>query len=280
MELSFTFSWFSDMIADFNSKLFLLAGFTTDIMSVINGYGQHYNYLSPQQLTNFAKWNLVAEAVWLWDITLVKISVSFMFLRVIRALVWKRTLAVLIYASLFCVIITAIVTTALQYTACKPLRIIWDRNAHGTCRTPKQISDSIIATSVIFAVTDFKFALFPLTFIFSLKRPFREIVAIFGLMGLGLIASGVGLIKFIRFREIFKGPDETWVSVPMTMGSFVESNLGLIAACIPPLKARGQKFFQSIGTRELSVSGKHLQGGIDTELSTAYKSSIQSKTEI
>src|ERR1700743_2194088 len=100
-------------------------------MSVINGYGQHYIYLSSQQLSNFHKWNLIAEPIWLWDITFVKISAGFMFLRFAQVLVWTRTLAVLIYASLFCVITTAIITTALMFTGCKPLRLYWDMNAKG-----------------------------------------------------------------------------------------------------------------------------------------------------
>jgi len=260
--------------------LFLLAGFITEIMSVVNGYGQHFIYLRSQQLTNFHKWNLVEEPIWLWDITFVKISVALMFLRFTQTLVWKRTLAVLIYASLFCVITTAIITTALQFTACSPIRILWDMNTHGPCRTPEKITDSIIATSKNFAITDFEFALFPLTFIFSLKRPFRERVAVVGIMGLGLIASGVGLIKFIRFRELWKSPDTTWVSVPLTMGSFIEANLGLIAACLPTLKARCQKFVRSISIHVLPDSGKDKHRVIETENSTAYKSSIASKVEI
>jgi hypothetical protein len=158
--------------------------------------------------------------------------------------------------------------------------MLWDMNTHGTCRTPEQITDSIIATSVVFTVTDFEFALFPLTFIFSLKRPFRERVAVVGIMSLGLIASGVGLIKFIRFRDLWKSPDTTWVSVPLTMGSFVEANLGLIAACLPTLKARCQKFVKSISFHVLPDSGKDQQRVTETENSTAYKSSIASKAEI
>jgi hypothetical protein len=57
-------------------------------------------------------------------------------------------------------------------------------------------------------------------------------------MGLGLVASAGGAIKFISIKTLWENPDPasgfSWI---LKIGAFVETSLGTWAACIPCLKA-------------------------------------------
>jgi hypothetical protein len=59
-------------------------------------------------------------------------------------------------------------------------------------------------------------------------------------MGLGLLASIVGCLKFIDFNEIITTTDPTYVMVIWKMGSLAEAKIGMIAANLPPLKSWGE----------------------------------------
>jgi hypothetical protein len=116
----------------------------------------------------------------------------------------------------------------------------------------------------VFAFSDFQFSLLPLTFVLKLNRPVRERVAVACIMGLGLLASTIGCLKFIGFNKIRSSPDPTWVTVPWKLGSFAEASIGIIAANIPPLKSRGEHILKtftssmSSASRSTSVNGTTL----------------------
>src|ERR1700761_3701753 len=160
---------------------------------VVGGYGQHTLYLTPETVVRFAHLALVAEPLWVWEVTFIKISVASMFLRFARSLSRQMTWRVIMYFSIFYLFASASIVLVLQMTECKPLRFYWNPTVPGGyCRSPQEVRTGIIATSVVFAFSDFQFSLLPLTFIVTLKRPLRERIAMACLMTLGLLASIVG----------------------------------------------------------------------------------------
>jgi hypothetical protein len=180
-----------------------------------------------------------------------------MFLRVTRTVSWQTIWKVIMYFSIFYHFLTASIILVLQLTECQPLRFFWDRSVEGGhCRSPKQVRDAIIGTQVVFALSDFQFSLLPLTFICTLNRSLRERVAVTGLMGVGLVASTVGCLKFIGFNKLHANPDPTYIMVPWKLASFAEASIGIIAANLPPLKSKGEELINKArsGTSLFSVS--------------------------
>jgi hypothetical protein len=184
------------------------------------------------------------------------------------------------YISIFITVSVAIVTCVLELTYCKPFKLYWDLSVPGHCQSPEHVRQTIIGTSVIHGLTDFEFSLLPLTFIFTLNQPLRSRIAVACIMGLGLLASTVGIVKFIGINQLFVSPDATWNTVPLTLGSFVEASLGIIAANIPPLKSRGERFFKSLRGTILSSGGRGWQSTLaieNPEKPTPHNDSIQRK---
>ena len=196
---------------------------------------------------SFGRLSLIAEPVWVWEVTFIKISVAFMFLRLSRSVSWERAWRWIMYLSMFYLVASAILVLILQLTECTPLPYFWNKTIKGGhCRTADEVHAAIIGTQVVFAFSDFQFSLLPLTFVFKLNRPFRERLLVAGIMSLGLLASSVGCLKFINFNLLRTSPDLMWNMVPWQLASFAEASVGIIASNIPPLKARGEKLLQSI----------------------------------
>lgn len=208
---------------------------------MVGGYGLHTARLSPETVVEFAHLALIAEPLWVWEVTFIKISVAFMFLRFARAVPWSTTWKVLMYFSIIYLVVSAFVVLGYQITECTPLRFYWDRTVPGgRCRSPEEVRIGIIGTSVVFAFSDFQFSLLPLTFVLTLNRPKGERLAVACLMGLGLLASIIGCLKFIDFNKIITTSDPTYVMVIWKMGSLAEAKIGMIAANLPPLKSWGE----------------------------------------
>jgi hypothetical protein len=153
------------------------------------------------------------------------------------------------YFSIFYLFASAIIVLCIQLTECTPLSFFWNPSVKGGhCRSPGEVRTAVIGTSVVFAFSDLQFSLLPLTFIMTLNRPLRERVTVACLMGLGLLATSVGCLKFIDFDKVRSSPDPSWAMVPWKLGSFAEGSIGIIAANIPPLKARGHQLLNFIGS--------------------------------
>jgi hypothetical protein len=242
-------------------QLFSIASSAISIGNVaVGGYGRHAAQLTPKTVLKFAHLGLVAEPLWVWEVTFIKISVAFMFLRFARAVPWSTAWKVLMWFSIGYLFISASVVLGYQLTECTPLRFYWDPTVPGgRCRSAEEVRIGIIGTSVVFAFSDFQFSLLPLTFVLTLNRPRRERVAVACLMGLGLLASIIGCLKFIGFNEIISTPDPTYVMVIWKMGSLAEAKIGMIAANLPPLKAWGEDMLvrvrSSIFVSKISSSG-------------------------
>ena len=239
-------------------QLFSIASFIVCVASFPFGYGRHIKYVTPEDIIHFGLLKFIAQPLWVIGVTCIKISVAFMFLRIKRSFAWR---AIMWFSILYLVASTVIIVT-LQFTECRPLKATWNRSLPGTvCRSSDEVKAAVVGSSVVFVFSDFQFALLPLTFIFTLRRPLRERIALGFIMGLGLVASIVGCLKLIGINQR-ANPDKTWYLVPVKLGAFSEACVGIIAACAPALKARGEKVLKKMG---YSLSGAtRKSGNVDT----------------
>ncbi|KAF2396331.1 hypothetical protein EJ06DRAFT_483764 [Trichodelitschia bisporula] len=220
------------------------ASFAVTIAAMTVGYGRHIEHVSKTDFVTFSHLMFINQPLWVLEVTLVKISVAFMLLRIRRTRGWR----IAMWVTIAYLTVNAVVVIAFQFTECRPLSFYWNRSlTGGVCRSPKVVQICVIVTSVVFIFSDVQSSLLPLTFIFTLNRPLRERVALSVLMGMGLLASIVGSLKLIGIGTLHRNPDPTWNNVPVKVGSFAEACLGLIAACMPPLKARGERWLRRAG---------------------------------
>lgn len=98
----------------------------------------------------------------------------------------------------------------------------------------------------VFILMDFTLATMPLKLIRTLNRPLREKILISGLMAMGLIATIIAGIKTKTFKNVYLG-DPLSATVDSSMWAKLEELVGIIAACMPCLKAPAEKALRRLG---------------------------------
>lgn len=93
---------------------------------------------------------------------------------------------------------------------------------------------------------DLILSLMPIRLIITLNRSTSEKILIGCLMGLGLTATAVAAAKLQTYTQFGKG-DPMQATIPPSMYAKLEEVVGIIASCLPPLKAPIEQLLKRLG---------------------------------
>jgi len=102
-----------------------------------------------------------------------------------------------------------------------------------------------VANPVII-VMDFILATMPVQLIQTLQRPLREKILISCLMAMGLFATGVAAYK-MTLSQLANSGDMLASTVKLSLWCKLEEQVGIIAACLPCLKASIEGLLHRLG---------------------------------
>ncbi len=185
----------------------------------------------------------------------VKTSVACQFLRLKRTTCWKAFL----YAMIALQVATAIFNTIMQATRFIPAGAQWQPDLATRIKAQVwsdhsfRIGLTISSSSNI--LTDVVFSLLPVVFLWDIQRPLREKIIVGSLMGLGLVASSASIFKAVEIKSYGGTSDLLAQGERICISSVLEEQLGLIAACIPCLRAWFQRVLIRFGV--ISTQGSH-----------------------
>jgi hypothetical protein len=215
--------------------------------AVIHGLGRHARFVRLSRRKTALELLFISQVVWYWSITLVKLSVAILLLRLKRTRTWR----VLMYSIMALLLLVAIVQTCFQFLQCRPFSIFWDpgvlRRTRLRCLSRKAIDGNIILFSAVQVSVDLIFSFIPITFIAKLNRPRREKVFMCVLMGLGLFASVAAIVRTLYIRNFARMNDFFRIHVSVALWAVIEQQFALIAATIPTLKAFLEKSLLRLG---------------------------------
>ncbi|KAF1816124.1 hypothetical protein P152DRAFT_454362 [Eremomyces bilateralis CBS 781.70] len=252
------------------------------------GAGRHFYYLQLPQLDAAGCILFIMQMIWIWCITFVKFSVALMLYRTREDRPWRLWLS----GFMGLLVAIGIVVSALQLGQCRPIRAFWNPFVPGAKCWSKTFATNVLhGASAFFLATDLVLSLLPLTFILKLRRPRRDKIVIGCLMGLGLIASAASLVKILRTNIMATSQDPIWDLPDLALWAWIELYLGIMAACIPCLKAPFEKLLKKTGllttgdrSQQSTRTGNQSKGyvsvgpiesglgrGKDTELGTIVK---------
>ncbi|KAF2266118.1 hypothetical protein CC78DRAFT_559561 [Lojkania enalia] len=205
----------------------------------------HSNYLA-----------VVAQPIWAWSMACIKISVALMLLRLETEKLWRR----LLWANIVVQLLLGTYNTLSQLLQCIPLKGAWDLLGvvDAKCWSKTAIRDNLICISVVNIITDFIFALIPISFLRKVQRPLRERVIIGILMALGLFAGAASIVKLVKALQFGRTDDPTLEGIEIGMWSCIEEQVGFIAACVPCLRSPFQRvleYFGLVSTHDKSSYG-------------------------
>ncbi|KAK6533811.1 hypothetical protein TWF694_002740 [Orbilia ellipsospora] len=131
---------------------------------------------------------------------------------------------------------------------CKPIDY-WNDPIFAKCIDR---SASFIAGGVLIVVTDVMVLLLPIPIIWKLKLPVRSRLGVIGIFSLGLFACIASINRIILASEVTgsNDGDVTYTNAINGSGvwSLLEVNIGIIASCVPAIKALFINSSERVGT--------------------------------
>ncbi|PVH67723.1 hypothetical protein DL98DRAFT_370957, partial [Cadophora sp. DSE1049] len=209
-----------------------LTGMGIIIPEVMNGAGRHFAYLDPAKATVGLKLNFITQPIYLWAITVVKVSIALFLWRIAPNKFYKRLLAGII-TFLIAYTFACFMTIVLQ---CTNLAILWDPSVHATCWTGTTLRGLSYTNSSLNIATDLVFAALPIPMLWNVQINPRTKASLICILGLGVFACAAAMVKTSFTVNYGKTGDFLWDSTNLTIWTVAECNTGIIAACLPCLK--------------------------------------------
>ncbi|KAI8676178.1 CFEM domain-containing protein [Fusarium sp. Ph1] len=211
--------------------------------TVANGLGRDIWTLTPTEITNFGYFFHVMAILYFAQVTLLKLSLLFFYLRIFPTVGVRRTLwATVIFNSLFGL---AFVFTAVFQ--CQPISYFWkkwDGEHEGHCADLNAITWSNAGISI---ALDFWMLAVPLSQLKALNLDWKKKIGV-GMMF--CVGTFVTIVSILRLRAVvkFKAQTEnaTWEFLEVSKWSTIEINVGMICACMPSLRILLVRLFPKI----------------------------------
>lgn len=202
-------------------------------------------FASPSMIMQTTKFGILAIPIWACAISTIKLSVICMLLRFPQGLAWKVFLYFMMALQTAFAIGNLIWLLGLQ---CRPLSKSWDgTKPGGACVSFEAMRTASNVSTYTNIATDIILSLMPLTFLGKLKRPVQERILVCGLMAMGLLASAASIKKTVLIQKFGLTNDIVGLEYEIELWSCLELFLGLIAACLPCLKAGFQRYMTRFG---------------------------------
>lgn len=213
--------------------------------SVLYGLGRRALFVSFARRRTSLRLLFISQVFWFWSLTLIKLSVALLLLRLKHTKRWRIFLI-----SIMCIIVSAaVLQTVFQFVQCRPFSVFWDprvfnrKNKDGSKSPPVQcfetsvINGNIVAFSTLQIILDIVFSFIPMTFIRKLHVPRREKIFMCVLMGLGIFASVAAIIRTLVLQGNYSSDDVFRTNTAVALWAVVEQHFAIIAATMPTLKS-------------------------------------------
>ncbi|KAE8146930.1 hypothetical protein BDV25DRAFT_143227 [Aspergillus avenaceus] len=225
-----------------------ISGWAIIIPEVIYGAGRHTVYVQDTaviaQHLNFA-----TQAIYMWAIGLVKVSIGLFLLRFAprkgyKVFIWVVIVLMLLYTTI------CFFTLVFQ---CKDIRKIWDPSIDSTCFTPIQLLKLSYTNTALNILTDLIFAILPASMLRHLQVNRRVKASLICILGLGIFACAAAFVKVSVLPNYGRTGDFLWDYSTLTIWVVVECNMGIIAGSLPTLKPLFKQVLGSYGSRSKTL---------------------------
>ncbi|KAH6604495.1 putative PTH11-type G-protein coupled receptor protein [Trichoderma cornu-damae] len=232
--------WWDDSMVIFSlGWYFVVVGF---IFAMYNsGMGLHADKVEPTRIVMMAKWLLVAEILYAWNLGWTKVSLLLMYYRIFHVPYFKKMawfVGGLVMAWVICI-------TFLFIFICVPVQKLWYPEIPGHCIN--QVGTWIAnASSTI--ITDLAILILPIPQIWKLQLRKTEKIGLTFAFGLGFF---VVFASAYRTSVLFtySNSDPTYTLAPTVGWTVIEVSAGIISACLPTLLPVFRLFAGSIGIK-------------------------------
>jgi hypothetical protein len=239
--------WWDDWLLVFSMGWNLVVvGFIFAMHS--SGMGLHADLVPMKDIVMMAKWLVVAEILYAFNLGWTKLSLLLMYYRIFRFPYFKKMAWVVGSFTMAWVVCI----TFLFIFICVPVQKLWYPELPGHCIN--QVG-TWIANAAATILTDLVILLMPLPQIWRLRLGMREKLGLTAAFCLGFF---VVFASAYRTSVLFtySGGDPTYTLAPTVGWTAIEMSAGITSACLPTLLPVLNKVGGWFGLKNLSVRGK------------------------
>ncbi|GKT51929.1 satratoxin biosynthesis SC1 cluster protein 4 [Colletotrichum spaethianum] len=205
------------------------------------GMGIHADKVEMDSIVLMAKYLVVAEILYAWNLGWTKLSLMLMYYRIFHIPFFKKMMwfvITFVFAWVICI-------TFLFIFICVPVEKLWYPDIPGRCIN--QVATWIAnAASTIF--TDLLILLLPLPQVWKLQLRYAEKIALTFAFGLGFF---VVFTSAYRTSVLFtySASDPTYTLAPTVGWTAIEMSAGIVSACLPTIRPAMQRIARACGIK-------------------------------
>jgi hypothetical protein len=196
----------------------------TVIGTVKNGLGRDLWTLTPDEITNMLRYFYIMAWLYFTQLTLLKLTLLFFYIRVfpakpVQRLLWGTIIFTLLWGIAF--IIVAIFQ-------CRPISYFWtkwDGMHHGTCLKINAITASNAAISI---VLDFWILGVPLWQLWGLKLHWKKKIGVAMMFCVGTFVTVVSILRLQALVHFAASSNVSWEFYDVSVWSTVEICVGIM----------------------------------------------------
>ncbi|KAB5513511.1 integral membrane protein [Coniochaeta sp. 2T2.1] len=211
------------------SLVFTIGMMATYNKEASNGFGMHAHQVSKaHQITAF-KWFFAAQILYKIATCCTKLSIGMMYLRIFPG----RRFRVAVWSVMAITVTYTLVAVLLTVFSCNPIDKAWNKFMPGTCLASRSIWYS---TSIMILLTDIMVIALSINEIRRLQLPLVKKMLLCGLLSLGVFVIACTVYRMITVSPRTTAADQIYYQAISNSWTFVETNVGIICACLPVLK--------------------------------------------
>ncbi|KAL8748001.1 MAG: hypothetical protein Q9190_000213 [Brigantiaea leucoxantha] len=197
------------------------------------GNGRHAYYLGIEKTSKAIRMNTIAFIPGICALAWPKLSVAVLLMRLLNPSKYQRWF--LYFLTTTCTIALTL-CCILLWTQCTPAAGLWDPSLHPKCWKPSVEINYTLFAGAYSAFTDMYLATYPVFVFMRLNINIKKKIGLSFVMSLGLVASAIAIYKCTKLTELYDHSDYTYATVDLLIWTSVESNVIIIAACLPTLR--------------------------------------------
>jgi hypothetical protein len=141
---------------------------------------------------------------------------------------------VILIFTLVAVIITGLYMVFSAFFFCTPVRAFWNRSIPDAYCLPEAVIWPLNAGIQI--STDVWLVILPMPVLFRLRLPRRQKCALIFVFALGVFVCATSIVRLVMLINLIDSPNLTKENTSAATWSFIEANVAIICACLPPLR--------------------------------------------
>ncbi|KAL4802513.1 hypothetical protein BDV18DRAFT_166858 [Aspergillus unguis] len=205
--------------------------------NVAIGYGKHAYVLDASTVETASFLNSLSFLFGIVSFSVPKLAVAAMLTRILNPNIYHR---VAIWGLTGLGAVISGICIIILFTMCDPPRALWKTSlileGKATCRDTWILINYAIFTGAYSAFIDLYLAVYPMTVLINLHMSLRKRVALCAALGLGAIASAMAVVKCTQVKGLNDKNDYTYGTADLVLWTNVESDVVIIASCIPTLQ--------------------------------------------